>query len=342
MLYYLLMADEVFEEWVMNPTLHTMMDYLMHGQQQLSSLTSFIKWNGGSYGEGLGLHSDCPPGRDGALPPSSDVANAAYCLTDYTLENGALAIVPGSHRKCRHPVPGEGVKEAVPVEGPAGSLIVWHGNVWHGAFPKTTDGLRMNVTSYHCQKRLKTQEAYQWRVTEEMLEVIRRSSRVWSRPTTPWVGTRQALRNAARRRGPQQKARENVWGEGRLVWRVSGLRPGTELSSSLLDLFDSDVTEMFDEVCLSMQAIRNGRPAVFTSAEIRGPGSIETPCGTPPGGAAHLYQQKKPVQCLHVDLGAFSYLLECHFFETQLKNEFFSSPYSNACRVFSLRFSRSG
>ncbi len=170
LLYYLLMADEIFEEWVMNPALHTLMDYLMHGQQQLSSLTSFIKWNGGSYGEGLGLHSDCPPNRDGALPPSSDVANAAYCLTDYTLENGALAIVPGSHRKCRHPVPGEGVKEAVPVEGPAGSLIVWHGNVWHGAFPKTTDGLRMNVTSYHCQKRLKTQEAYQWRVTEEMLE----------------------------------------------------------------------------------------------------------------------------------------------------------------------------
>jgi hypothetical protein len=170
LLYYLLMADPIFEQWVMNPTLHTLMDYLMHGQQQLSSLTSFIKWHGGSYGEGLGLHSDCPPDRDGILPPSSDVANAAYCLTDYTFDNGALAVVPGSHRKCRAPVPGEGVKEAVPVIAPAGSLIVWHGNLWHGAFPKTTDGLRMNVTSYHCHRRLKTQEAYQWRVSEDMIE----------------------------------------------------------------------------------------------------------------------------------------------------------------------------
>ena len=170
LLYYLLMADPIFEEWVMNPALHAMMDHLMHGQQQLSSLTSFIKWNGGTYGETLGLHSDSPPDRDGTMPASSDVANAAYCLTDYTLENGTLAVVPGSHRKCRNPTPGEGVKEAVPVEAEAGSLIVWHGNLWHGAFPKTTDGLRMNVTSYHCNRRLKTQEAYQCKVTQEMLD----------------------------------------------------------------------------------------------------------------------------------------------------------------------------
>ena len=51
LLYYLLMADPIFEEWVMNPTLTTIATYLMHGQQQLSSLTSFIKWKGGTYGE---------------------------------------------------------------------------------------------------------------------------------------------------------------------------------------------------------------------------------------------------------------------------------------------------
>ena len=169
LLYYLLMADPIFEEWVTNPTLTTIATYLMHGQQQLSSLTSFIKWKGGTYGETLGLHSDSPPDRDGRLPPCSDVTNAAYCLTDYTEENGAIAMVPGSHRYCRTPNPGEGVKNAVPVEAKAGSLIAWHGNTWHGAYPKQTDGLRMNVTSYMCHRRLKTQEAYQWRVTQEML-----------------------------------------------------------------------------------------------------------------------------------------------------------------------------
>ena len=168
LLFYLLMADPIFEKWILNPTLYTLIDYLMGGQQQLSSLTSFVKWKGER--QGLGLHSDSPPDRDGHLPACSDVANAAYCLTDYTLENGAIAMVPGSHRYCRQPRPGEGENNAVPVEAEAGSLIAWHGNIWHGAFPKKTEGLRLNVTSYHCHRRLKTQEAYQWRVTQEMLD----------------------------------------------------------------------------------------------------------------------------------------------------------------------------
>ena len=168
LLFYLLMADPIFEEWVLNPVLYTMIDYLMHGQQQLSSLTSFFKWRGTR--DNLGLHSDSPPDRDGRLPPCSDVANAAYCLTDYTKADGAICMVPGSHTLCRQPKPGEGHKRAVAVEAPAGSLIVWHGNTWHGAFEKQTDGLRLNVTSYHCHRRLKTQEAYQWRVTQEMLD----------------------------------------------------------------------------------------------------------------------------------------------------------------------------
>ena len=37
-------------------------------------------------------------------------------------------------------------------------------------FLKKADGLRLNVTSYHCHRRLKTQEAYQWRVTQEILD----------------------------------------------------------------------------------------------------------------------------------------------------------------------------
>lgn len=168
LLFYLLMADRVFEEWILNPVLYTLIDYLMGGQQQLSSLTSFVKWKGER--NSLGLHSDSPPDRDGHLPGCSDVANATYCLTDYTLEDGAIAMVPGSHRYCRQPRPGEGEKQAIPVEAEAGSLIAWHGNTWHGAYPKKTDGLRLNVTSYHCHRRLKTQEAYQWRVTQEMLD----------------------------------------------------------------------------------------------------------------------------------------------------------------------------
>lgn len=61
------------------------------------------------------------------------------------------------------------MKWAVPVEAPVGSLIFWHGNTWHGAFPKKTDGLRLNLTSYICNRHMKTQEAYQGAVPKEML-----------------------------------------------------------------------------------------------------------------------------------------------------------------------------
>ena len=169
LLYYLLFADRIFEEWLMNPALYTIGTYLMHGQQQLSSMSSFIKWKGGTYGDGLGLHSDSPVDRDGRLSPCSDISNAAYCLTDYTEANGSLAMVPGSHLHCRQPNPGEGVKEAVPVEAPAGSIIAWHGNMWHGAYEKLTDGLRINVTTYMCHSRIKTQE-HRRDVTQEMLD----------------------------------------------------------------------------------------------------------------------------------------------------------------------------
>jgi len=172
LLYYLLMADPIFEKWLMNKTLYTMIDYLMRGTQQLSSMTSFVKWKGIGYGETLGLHSDTPPSTPEGLIPNNwfDVCNSTYCLTDYTKEDGAIAMIPGSHKLYRQPKPGEGVKRAIPVEAKAGSLIVFNGAIWHGAYPKKTDGLRLNLTTYFCHRKLKTQEAYQWKVSEQMLK----------------------------------------------------------------------------------------------------------------------------------------------------------------------------
>ena len=148
-----------------------MVNHYMRGEGQLSSLTSFVKWKGGDYGDSLGLHSDTPRPLSGRLPEGcNDVCNSALCLTDYTKEDGAIAFVPGSNKLCRMPEPGELVDEAVAVEAPVGSLIFFNGNVWHGAFPKQTDGLRLNLTTYVCHQRLKTQEQYQRHVPREMLE----------------------------------------------------------------------------------------------------------------------------------------------------------------------------
>ena len=180
LLFYLLMEDRVFEEWLVNPTMLTLARYLMDDMVQLSSMSSFVKWIGAwkesEPGEQppsgtMGLHSDSPGSALGVLPSNyTNVVNSAYCLTDYTRANGAIAMVPGSHRWARQPKLGEGEDQAIPVEAEAGSLIVWHGNTWHGAFPKQTDGLRLNVTTYMCNSALKTQEQYQGFVPQEMLD----------------------------------------------------------------------------------------------------------------------------------------------------------------------------
>tara|TARA_E500000331_G_scaffold327395_1_gene346305 strand:+ start:2517 stop:2852 length:336 start_codon:yes stop_codon:yes gene_type:complete len=55
--------------------------------------------------------------------------------------------VPGSHRRNSHPTP-DAAHEAIPVECPRGSLIAFHGALWHGAYPKTTPGLRVTISNY--------------------------------------------------------------------------------------------------------------------------------------------------------------------------------------------------
>ena len=179
LLFYLLFEDEVFEEWLENPALAAVMDYIMRGTGRYSNIDSFVKWKTPNADEPvrLGLHTDSPTSPEGVLPFSHDmVCNAALCLTEYTLEGGCIAMVPGSHRLARNPAPGEGVDQAVPVEAARGSLIVWHGNTWHGAYPKRNDGLRLNVTTLHCNHALKTQHKFgRDAIPDEML--ARRSER---------------------------------------------------------------------------------------------------------------------------------------------------------------------
>lgn len=53
LLYYLLFEDQIFEEWLNNPTMKAIVNHYMRGEGQLSSLTSFVKWKGGDYGSTL-------------------------------------------------------------------------------------------------------------------------------------------------------------------------------------------------------------------------------------------------------------------------------------------------
>jgi hypothetical protein len=131
-----------FEEVLMNECSLALQAYLLGEHFVLDTFTGFLKGPGGP---SLNLHAD--ELSPAPFRPIAETSNSTFTLTDYTREGGALAVVPGSHRYCRQPRNelGEGWKHRIPVETPAGSLIIWHGNLWHGAYGRTRPGTRATL-----------------------------------------------------------------------------------------------------------------------------------------------------------------------------------------------------
>ena len=124
-------------------------------QFQLSSITANIAGRGGHR---MILHADQgfhpEPWPDHAL-----ACNGAWLLDDFTEENGATLVVPGSHAEGRNPKYAD-AERAVPVIAPAGTLLFFDGRLWHGTGANTTDRLRRAVFTYYCQPWLRAQEVH--------------------------------------------------------------------------------------------------------------------------------------------------------------------------------------
>ena len=137
---------------------------------RFSSHNSFVKWQGDfGYGPTLGIHADqnavpLPWGR------MAYTANTNWCLTDYSKQGGALAYVPGSHRKGTPPVFLRATKKAVAVEAPKGSMIVFHGATWHGGFPRMIPGMRLSIANYSRHMMITSQEDIQGTFPRELAE----------------------------------------------------------------------------------------------------------------------------------------------------------------------------
>ena len=81
---------------------------------------------------------------EGIVLSDTDQARVDQALRyDFTRENGATRVVPGSHRSVEPVDQDAGVVDA---EMPAGSLLVWDGAVWHGSGEnRTRDRFRTSI-----------------------------------------------------------------------------------------------------------------------------------------------------------------------------------------------------
>ena len=93
-------------------------------------------------------------------PHVPTVCNTMWALTDFTEANGATRIIPGSHRRDHSPDFGAPY-DSIAAEMPAGSVLVWHGSLWHGGGANATDERRVGIAMNYCAGWIRQQENQQ-------------------------------------------------------------------------------------------------------------------------------------------------------------------------------------
>ena len=93
-------------------------------------------------------------------PHPAVVCNTMWALTDFTEANGATRIVPGTHLADASPDYGHPY-DSIPAEMGKGSVLVWHGSLWHGGGANTTSQRRVGIAMNYCAGFIRQQENQQ-------------------------------------------------------------------------------------------------------------------------------------------------------------------------------------
>ncbi|HWC36914.1 MAG TPA: phytanoyl-CoA dioxygenase family protein [Acidimicrobiales bacterium] len=89
-------------------------------------------------------------------PHDEVVVNVMWPLQDFTEENGATRIVPGSNRwTTERPGPDT---HTITAEMPAGTALLYTGSVWHGGGPNRTERDRLGVVLHYAASWLRPVE----------------------------------------------------------------------------------------------------------------------------------------------------------------------------------------
>jgi ectoine hydroxylase-related dioxygenase (phytanoyl-CoA dioxygenase family) len=99
-------------------------------------------------------------------PHVPTVCNTMWALTDFTEANGATRVIPGSHTADGSPDYGAPY-DSVAAEMPKGSVLVWHGSLWHGGGANTTGERRVGIAMNYCAGWIRQQENQQLGIPRE-------------------------------------------------------------------------------------------------------------------------------------------------------------------------------
>ena len=101
-------------------------------------------------------------------PHPAIVCNTMWAITEFTRDNGATRIIPGSHLRDGSPNPMQRYDDVIPAEMPRGSVLVYHGSLWHKGGPNRTDRRRVGVAMNYCAGFIRQQENQQLGIPREI------------------------------------------------------------------------------------------------------------------------------------------------------------------------------
>ena len=102
-----------------------------------------------------------------AKPHPPTVCNSMWALTDFTEANGATRIIPGSHLADRVAELRPGLR-LHPGGDARGSVLVWHGSLWHGGGANTTGQRRVGLAMNYCAGYIRQQENQQLGIPQDV------------------------------------------------------------------------------------------------------------------------------------------------------------------------------
>ena len=163
----LLAKDDLFAEAAMNAKIMALAEFSVGRGFLISQVASSIRPQGS---QPLQLHAD-QNWVPAPFPEHNLLLTACWALDEFTKENGSTLVIPGSNRRRRHPDLREisELKGAIAVECPAGSAVLWDGNVWHGNWKRTNPGTRVVCHITYSRLMMRPVEDY-GAVSDDLIE----------------------------------------------------------------------------------------------------------------------------------------------------------------------------
>ncbi|MBI2704917.1 MAG: phytanoyl-CoA dioxygenase family protein [Actinobacteria bacterium] len=166
-IYNLLVHGKRFEQIPVHPNVLPLVERVLDPGCLISSLSS-ISIDPGETAQPIHADDQLIPLPK---PHPATVCNTMWALTDFTAANGATRIIPGTHLSDQSP-DYFGTYDSMPAEMAKGSVMVWHGSLWHGGGANTSGERRVGIAMNYCAGYIRQQENQQLGISTDLVKTF--------------------------------------------------------------------------------------------------------------------------------------------------------------------------